>query len=395
MKKPLKRWLALVALGVIGGLLLSGSAFLVLLVWDETGPAQSQVCCSTPADWGFDYRDVQLAGHGETLAGWYIPSRTGSAVILLHSGGIHRMGVEREARVLAAQGHGILMYDRRAHGESTGELNSHGWRDVEDVPAALAFLRRQDDVDAERIGVFGASIGGQVALRSAAMFPELRAVWADGPSLCGGRDHLPLRDLPREYWGQRFASWLATPLFELRLGMRTPPSVVDVIGDIAPRPVFLVATEDIERRFVGRYFEYAGEPKTLWEIPEANHGGGFGARPEEYREKLVGFFEETLAAGPELRGRRPEPPDVELLASARALLGEDGRRETCGPYALYSDASDPRAVVACDRLAAGLDDLYLERYGVRPRGVPAEAVVLFEDVADYRAFARAGGVPAG
>ena len=118
----------------------------------------------------------------------------------------------------------------------------------------------------------------------------------DGPSLCGPRDHLPLRDLPREYWGQRFGSWLAQPLFELRLGMRAPPSVVDVIGDIAPRPVFLVATEDIERRFVGRYYEHAGEPRTLWEIPEANHGGGFRARPEEYEQKLVEFFDRSLAA---------------------------------------------------------------------------------------------------
>ncbi len=137
-------------------------------------------------------------------------------------------------------------------------------------------------------------LGGQVALRAAAAYPDLAAVMADGPSLCGLRDHLPFSRLPRKYWGVRVLSWILRPLFELRLGTRQPPAVVDVIGDISPRPVFLIATEDIERRFVGRYFELAGEPKTLWEIPEATHGTGFATRPEEYRRKLLGFFERNL-----------------------------------------------------------------------------------------------------
>ncbi len=289
----------LIGLGVARGLATTLVAFVALVVWDETGPAQSQICCTTPADWqagtrGADYRDVELASQGETLAGWYVPSASGAAVILLHSGGIHRMGVMREGRALAAAGFGVLMYDRRAHGESTGDHDSGGWYDAADVAAALDYLRRQPDVDERRIGIFGASIGGQVALRAAAAHPELRAVMADGPSLCGTRDHLPLNRLPARMWGMRFLSLLAHPMFEFRLGMRTPPAVVDVIGDIAPRPVFLIATDELERKVVLRYFEHAGAPRILWQIPETGHGGGFAARPKEYRRKLVGFFERNL-----------------------------------------------------------------------------------------------------
>lgn len=294
-----RRWLLLAGLGAGGGLAVTVVAFVALVVWEETGTARSRVCCETPADWpagtrGADYSDVELLSHGETLAGWYVPSADGAAVILLHSGGIHRMGVLREARALAAAGFGVLMYDRRAHGESTGERDSGGWYDVDDLPAALAYLRERPDVDAGRVGIFGASIGGQVALRAAAAHPELRAVLADGPSLCGAGDHLPLSQLPGRLWGMRFLSLLARPMFELRLGMRAPPAVVDVIGDIAPRPVFLIATDELERRVVQRYFDHAGEPRTLWQIPEAGHGGGWAARPEEYRRRLVGFFEQTL-----------------------------------------------------------------------------------------------------
>ncbi len=92
----------------------------------------------------------------------------------------------------------------------------------------------------------------------------------------------------------RFLSWLATPLFELRLGMWEPPAVVDVIAGISPRPVFLVATGGLERKAVRRYFEFASAPKTYWEIPEVGHGAGFAARPEEYRQRLVSFFERSL-----------------------------------------------------------------------------------------------------
>ncbi len=292
----------LVALGVAGGLLTAFFGFLIGVVWDETEPVQSQVCCSTPADWGegspgAGYRNVELASHGETLTGWYVPSGNTAAVILLHPGGFHRMGVMREGRILASEGFGVLMYDRRAHGESTGDRDSSGWYDAQDVPAAIDFLARQPEVDADRIGIFGASIGGQVALRAAAADPRIRAAMADGPSLCGVRDHLPLTQLPPRMWGLRLASVLARPLFEIRLKMRTPPAVVDVIGDIAPRPLLLIATGDLEHKIVERYYWHAGEPKTLWHIPEAGHGGGYAARPEEYRRKLVDFFERSLVHG--------------------------------------------------------------------------------------------------
>ncbi len=42
-------------------------------------------------------------------------------------------------------------------------------------------------------------------------------------------------------------------------------------------------------------FERAGQPKDLYEIPEAGHGGGWQARPKEYPARILAFFERTLA----------------------------------------------------------------------------------------------------
>ncbi len=82
----------------------------------------------------------------------------------------------------------------------------------------------------------------------------------------------------RRWQGGRFLSWLAVPVLELRLGMREPPSVVDVIAEISPRPILLITTDELETKVVRRYFEFAKEPKTLGQIPETGHGGGFAAR---------------------------------------------------------------------------------------------------------------------
>ncbi len=97
------------------------------------------------------------------------------------------------------------------------------------------------------------------------------------------------------------------------------------------------------------------------------------------------------------RGRLAETPDTALLESARALLGGGGggRRSSCGPYPLYTDVADPRLIAVCGRLAGELDEIYSARYGIRPRGEPAAAIVLFARVEDYRTFARDGGVPLG
>ncbi|MEM7584799.1 MAG: hypothetical protein AAF560_15515 [Acidobacteriota bacterium] len=97
----------------------------------------------------------------------------------------------------------------------------------------------------------------------------------------------------------------------------------------------------------------------------------------------------------EHRGRLAEEPNPELLAAAKALLGVRAQETTCGPYRLVTDVDDVRVLAACNLLAGQLDGLYEKRFGVQPLGEPAEAIVLFDGLDAYRAFAQASGVPRG
>jgi len=78
---------------------------------------------------------------------------------------------------------------------------------------------------------------------------------------------------------------------------RPPSPIVDVIGKIAPRPVFLIYTdpgmggEAIQQP---KYYAAANEPKAIWKVPGAEHTGGIQARPAEYERRVAGFFDHAL-----------------------------------------------------------------------------------------------------
>jgi pimeloyl-ACP methyl ester carboxylesterase len=290
-------WLKLLLLGLIWGLLLLAAGYLALYVDALTRPLPSDICCTTPAKRGFDYEDVTLStADGVTLSGWYIPSRNGAAVILLHGDGGNRVGMLAHARMLAQHGYGVLLYDQRACGQSGGEMRTYGWLDAGDVQAATDYLHSREDVKPGQIGILGVSLGGQIALRAAAQNKEIGAVVADGPGTVGAAD-VPFS---AEYWRYFLFNWAVDRVQELRTGVVAPAGVVEVIGDITPRPILLIATgqtvrvEGWEYFYTRRLYEAAGQPKTLWQIPEAGHGAGLAARPQEYEDRVVAFFDSAL-----------------------------------------------------------------------------------------------------
>jgi dipeptidyl aminopeptidase/acylaminoacyl peptidase len=110
---------------------------------------------------GAAYENVSFTTTGGlTLRGWYVPSRNHAAVIAAPG----RAGSQRPARVLVRHGYGVLLFDRRGEGKSDGDPNAFGWGAAKDVIAAVAFLQRRADVDRDRIGGIGLSVGGETLL---------------------------------------------------------------------------------------------------------------------------------------------------------------------------------------------------------------------------------------
>jgi dienelactone hydrolase len=135
-------------------------------------------------------RTLDLRLGRETIpATWLTPAdeRPAPAVLLLHgfSSSKERMA-QGIGRPLLKRGVASLALDLPYHGErgtANGDLPKNplalvgAWRSaVAESRAAVRWLAAQPEVDAERIGVLGYSLGGFLALMTAADEPALKAV---------------------------------------------------------------------------------------------------------------------------------------------------------------------------------------------------------------------------
>jgi pimeloyl-ACP methyl ester carboxylesterase len=263
----------------------------------DLAPTPSQV--EIPADLSFTVEEVRFPGEdGVQIAGWFVPSRNSLTIILLHGYGGNRSGMLWHAQQLVAAGYGVLMYDERASGESGGAHRSYGWEDPRDVDGALKFLKNKYGADAIRVGIAGCSMGGQIALQGAAYNTEIGAVWADGPAMIRAQDIPPQRNILLQLVvaGNYLMDWASA----LKLGMDAPAPMIEIIDDIAPRPIMLVGGGvsrpliGNEQKYVLYYAKYAGSTAETWIIPEAYHCDGPMLRPDEYATRMVKFFDSAF-----------------------------------------------------------------------------------------------------
>ena len=237
--------------------------------------------------------DVQLhTSDGLTLEGSYVPSRNGAAVIVAFG----RKGTQDHARYLARNGYGVLIFDRRGEGESDGDPNPYAWNEGErDLIAAVDFLQDRPDVEPGRIGGLGLSVGGETFLQAAAHDTRIQAVVSEGASARSSGEMLSIPDSALGPVAMNTVITAGTAVFS---DSAPPPHLIDLVEEIAPRPMFLIYATDgtggEEHRANRAFYREAGAPKAIWEIPEAGHVGGHEARPREYERRVVGFFDRAL-----------------------------------------------------------------------------------------------------
>jgi hypothetical protein len=125
--------------------------------------------------------------------------------------------------------------------------------------------------------------------------PQIRAVVAEEPGFAILSDLPPLTSLEERWYA--FNYWWGFKGLTWRTGVSPPSGVVDALSEIAPRPILLIAAgprEEMGYRLPSHYYEMASEAKAMWHVPEAQHGQIPALRPEEYRDRVVTFFDEAL-----------------------------------------------------------------------------------------------------
>lgn len=290
------RWVKTVVLipSVIGAIIFIWSLALAVLATHVPETSVDRL----PADVGLTAEDVRFeTDDGVTLAGWYVPSTTGDAVVLRHGAGSTGSDVLDHAAVLVGQGFGVLVTDARGHGRSGGRAMDLGWNGTTDIEAAVDFLVSRSDVGRERIAVVGLSMGGEEAIGAIAADPRIRAVVAEGAT---GRTFEDLTWLS-EIYGirgaiQRGIDWLQYTLTDLLSDPGRPVPLAEAAEAAAPRPILLITAGEVpDEGHAARHIE-ARAPGSVrvWTVPGAGHTGGLSTAPEEWESRVVDFLRSVL-----------------------------------------------------------------------------------------------------
>jgi len=260
---------------------------------------------ATPVQVGLAYEEVSLrTDDGVTLAAWYVPTDNGAAVVLRHGAGSTRSDVLDEAAVLAGGGFGVLLVDARGHGGSGGRAMDFGWHGDADIAAATDHLSSRPDVDPDRIGVVGLSMGGEEAVGASGANPAIRAVVAEGATARAAGDEAWLSD---EYGVRGLVQEQLERAQDLATDPLTSASVPTtmrsaVAASDGTRYLLVTAGERPDEAHAAAHVEAAAPDRVeTWEVDGAGHTAGLTTAPEEWARRVNGFLTDALlsdVAGP-------------------------------------------------------------------------------------------------
>lgn len=260
-----------------------------------------------PAAYGLNFEVVEFASRtGDVdLDGWWLPGESGKpSIIFVHGIGSMRTGdnaMELAAR-LVSHGYNALLFDLRAHGSSGGEKISGGVYEQQDVLGAYDYLVGRG-ISSESIGVLGFSMGAATALLAASQEQGIRAVVVD--STYANASDLIAQETARKTIFPNWlvpafiptAKFLADRLYGIDVNTLVPEEAVQSLH----YPILVIhGLGDTRIPFEhGVKVHGAAHPgSSIWLVPEVEHVDAFLTYPEEYVERVIGYYDVRLGQRP-------------------------------------------------------------------------------------------------
>ncbi|MFP4589677.1 MAG: alpha/beta hydrolase [Candidatus Acetothermia bacterium] len=261
------------------------------------GSPRGRIQQKTPADVGLPYRDIQLETESKVLLeGWYIQNENSDKGIILSPGrGTNRWTLLQAAPFLYEEGYNVLLFDPRTTGLSEGREYGFGYYQSKDIAQIANHLKKVEGV--ERIGVLGISAGASAGLLATLNTDIIGAVVADSP-------FANLKMVASSYeefkndWALQFLFPVYMEAANLTLGVDISVET-DLLKQIPEldTPVFFIHSQDdqmIAAENSQLLYEKAPGPKESWFPSGAAHGRVSEEYPDEYRARVVEFFDNHL-----------------------------------------------------------------------------------------------------
>ena len=273
-----------IAIAVVVVLLLVAVAGLTALAWR----ASSRALHPGPAQYAWslaDYPELRPEEvHVKSLAGRFFPGRERATIVLTHGYGGNQDEMLPVADALHRSGFTVFTYNLR--GEVTFGAEEQG-----DLISVVDYLSGRADVDPERIGALGFSMGAATTIMAAAHEPRIKAVVADSAWRTAKSWLRPSWNL-RDHFSRlslKFAEWRAG----IDLDRLRP---VDAMQRLSGRPVLLIhgSADDVVLPEDSDALAAAGPGVELWRIPGAKHGETLAPGGPDTTERVTKFFERAL-----------------------------------------------------------------------------------------------------
>ena len=247
-----------------------------------------------PSTYRLNYENATFTtSDGVTLKGWFIPNKESDAVIIVGHGYPFDKANILQATHFLAEEYNLLLFDFRYFGESEGGYSTGGAKESKDVLAAIEFLKKEKGF--KKIGAIGFSMGGAAILMSES--EDLDAVVIDSTYATG--DMILERLYPffpgvlklPFVWLTKFYALL---FFKINVNEISP---LNSIGKFES-PILLIHGEkdsQIPVENTRLLYENSDKNRTeLWIVPDADHGMAFALYPEEYKSRVIQFFDKHL-----------------------------------------------------------------------------------------------------
>jgi uncharacterized protein len=254
---------------------------------------------------------------GLLLQGCYLKTTKPRKGVLLFGleFGSNRWACVPYCEFLREAGYDIFTFEMRGQGKSPAQAGYEPLQwvtdfEVIDFEAALVYLKSRPDRDPRGIGLFGLSKGGSAALTVAARDDFIRCFAVDGvfatlttmvpymKQFVMIYTRLPWAVCLIPDWYLVFVANIAMRQIEALRGCHYVP-LEECIPKLAPRPLLMIhggGDTYIKPDMAKTLFDLAGQPKEFWLVENAKHNQAFHLAADEYKRRVLAFFDQHLAA---------------------------------------------------------------------------------------------------
>ncbi|MBI9019345.1 MAG: alpha/beta hydrolase [Phycisphaerae bacterium] len=243
-----------------------------------------------PKNYGLNYEKVKFHSQdGTELDGLFLPAKTKEVVgtvVHFHGNAGNLTGHLYFVQWLPLRGFNVFMFDYRGYGKSKGEPEKQGL--YEDSVAALKYVWARDDVDNEKIVVFGQSLGGNNAI---AAVGNGKLDWVKAMAI--EATFVNYREIAKATVGDMNGMGAMKDVL-INSMIDNDYSADKHIKDVKCPVVFIHGSKDqvIPWSHSKKLYGLANKPKQIWINKGGRHIDAFGSK--QYQNKLVDFFEEVL-----------------------------------------------------------------------------------------------------